>query len=393
MLETIREFAEEQLVRRGVGPEVRDAHARHFAQRIIDILNVWDSPEQREAYRWFTTELANLRTAFRCAADHADLDVATAIATYAAFLGYSIDKFEPISWAEELLEPARAAGHRRLTFLYVMASMCYSAGRLEQAVKYAEIAEGLINEGGELPYGLHAWPSAPFTVSGMRRGITLSREQLARGLDSHTISRGCLVMALSIEGPDEEAMALCDGLIEAAEAARNPMALCFALLAEGFAFRDTDPARALTAMRRGLAIAKDTGNQSAVSHSAAVLCRVECQHGDPLAALDYFSIAIQNHNEAGSTAMISTPLAILAAFLDRMGRYEAAATIAGWAFSPVTSTSFPTLNTAIAHLREVLGDDAYERCAADGAAMNMAAMANYAFDQIDQARTELAAAR
>lgn len=81
MLETIREFAEEQLVRRGVGPEVRDAHARHFAQRIIDILNVWDSPEQREAYRWFTTELANLRTAFRCAADHADLDVATAIAT------------------------------------------------------------------------------------------------------------------------------------------------------------------------------------------------------------------------------------------------------------------------------------------------------------------------
>lgn len=389
MLETIREFAEEQLVTRGAAPEVRDAHARHFARRIIEIMNVWDSPEQREAYRWFTVELANLRTAFRWSADHDDLDVAAAIATYAAFLGYSIDKFEPISWAEELLEPAGAAGHRSLTFLYVMASMCYSAGRLVKAVQYADMAEQLINDGGDLPYGIHGWPSGAFTVSGSQRGIALSRAQLARRLDSHTITWGCLVMALSIAGPNDEAMALCDGLVEAAEATRNPMALCFALLADGFAFRDTEPVRALTAMRRGLVVAQDTGNQSAVSHLAAVLCRVEYQHGDPLAALDYFSLAIQNHHEAGSTAMISTPLAILAAFLERMGRHEAAATIAGWAFSPVTSASFPTLNTTIAHLREVLGNDAYERCAAEGAGMNMAAMANYAFDQIDQARAEL----
>ena len=34
----------------------------------------------------FTTELVNLRTAFRWAADHADLDTAATIATYAAFL-------------------------------------------------------------------------------------------------------------------------------------------------------------------------------------------------------------------------------------------------------------------------------------------------------------------
>jgi len=44
-------------------------------------------PRQREAYTWFTAELANLRTAFRWAADHGDLDVAAAIATYTAFLG------------------------------------------------------------------------------------------------------------------------------------------------------------------------------------------------------------------------------------------------------------------------------------------------------------------
>ena len=87
MLETIRQFAEEQLVARGEASEVRAAHARYFAGREADILALWDSPRQREAYDWFTVELANLRTAFRWAADHGDLDVAATIATYAAFLG------------------------------------------------------------------------------------------------------------------------------------------------------------------------------------------------------------------------------------------------------------------------------------------------------------------
>ena len=48
---------------------------------------------------------------------------------------------------------------------------------------------------------------------------------------------------MTIGGPSEEASAVADGLIEAAEATRNPLVLCFALLAYGFAFRDTDRAR------------------------------------------------------------------------------------------------------------------------------------------------------
>ena len=88
-------------------------------------------------------------------------------------------------------------------------------------------------------------------------------------------------MALTIKGSSAEANAVADGLIEAAEATRNPMAVCFALLADGFALRDVDPPRALSALRRGLTIAQDTGNHLAESHLAAVLCRVEANYGDP----------------------------------------------------------------------------------------------------------------
>jgi len=75
-------------------------------------------------------------------------------------------------------------------------------------------------------------------------------------------------------------------------------------------------------------------------------------------------------------------------FLDRLGRLEPAAAIAGFAFGPL-STSVPRLSTAITHLRDVLSEAAYESLARQGEKMTTAEMVAYAYDQIDQARTEL----
>ena len=50
---------------------------------------------------------------------------------------------------------------------------------------------------------------------------------------------------------------------------------------------------------------------------------------------------------------------------------------------------FAEITTAITHLRDVLGDQTYESLARKGEAMTTAAMATYAYDQIDQARAVL----
>jgi hypothetical protein len=138
-------------------------------------------------------------------------------------------------------------------------------------------------------------------------------------------------------------------------------------------------------------IAQDSGNRANESFLAITLARVEAEHGDPLASLDYVTLAIRRHHDTGNVALIRPALTILAAFLDRLGRCEPAATIAGFAFSPLSATTFPEINTAIAHLRDVLGGQTYESLARKGAAMTTAAMATYAYDQIDQARAELEA--
>ena len=53
--------------------------------------------------------------------------------------------------------------------------------------------------------------------------------------------------------------------------------------------------------------------------------------------------------------------------------------------------SIPKFNTAIALLRDVLGDQSYESLARKGETMTTAAIATYAYDQIDQARAQLPA--
>ena len=127
-----------------------------------------------------------------------------------------------------------------------------------------------------------------------------------------------------------------------------------------------------------------------LTHSPGhLLARLEAKHGDPLAALEYVILAMRNYYDAGNDAMIRSPLAILAAFLDRLGHPEPAATIAGYAFSPVSAAGFPEINTTIAHLRDVLGDQTYESLARKGETMTTAAMVTYAYDQIDQARAAL----
>ena len=391
MLETIRQFAEEQLVATGAATDIRAAHARYFAGRETDIMALWDSPRQRDAYTWFTAEFANLRTAFRWAADHGDLDTAATIATYAALLGLWVENYEPIAWAEELIEPAKAVDHPRLAFLYVTASRCVLPGRIEAAVRYSNAGQTVLGSGRhEVPFGLEAALGVAYMVIGQpERTVEWCRTQLARGRDTHAFTRATLVIALTFAGCDEEARAAANGLIDTAEATHNPWALSLALWAYGTAFRHADPDRARDTLRRGLVIAQDSGNRARESYAAASLAQLEAEYGDPLAALDYFLVSIRHLHDSGNSTTIRAILAALAALFNRLGHYEVAATMSGFADMPYSRSVVPEISTGIIHLRKVLGDETYESLARRGEQMTTAAMVTYALDQIDQARAEL----
>ena len=111
---------------------------------------------------------------------------------------------------------------------------------------------------------------------------------------------------------------------------------------------------------------------------------MRAEHGDPLAALDHITLAIRNCYDSGNVAVIRSPLTTLAVLLDRLGRLEPAATIAGFALNPLSASTVPQLSTVITHLRDVFGDQTYESFARKGETMTTAEMVTYAYDQIDK---------
>jgi predicted ATPase len=81
LLETIRQFAEEQLIAAGEAGTARIQHAETFAEDSDAKFKVWLSPRQATTYDWLDREIGNLRAAFRWAKDHDELDIAARIAS------------------------------------------------------------------------------------------------------------------------------------------------------------------------------------------------------------------------------------------------------------------------------------------------------------------------
>ena len=129
--------------------------------------------------------------------------------------------------------------------LYMMASQCYLTGRPEAAVRYNNAQMAMRGRRDEVPYDCQGWLGGGYVFIGQpERSVEWCRAELARGRDTYAPIRATLVITLTIAGSPNDAMVAADGLVDAAEATRNPHAISYALLAYGFAFRDTDPDRA-----------------------------------------------------------------------------------------------------------------------------------------------------
>jgi tetratricopeptide (TPR) repeat protein len=301
-----------------------------------------------------------------------------------------LENHEPVTWAEELIETARAVDHPRLASLYVVAALSWIAGRVDDAFTYVDAGMAMRTAPGEVPFGFDGLLGGLYTLVGQpEKAVDWFQSHMDPVRDPLATIRANRVLVLSMVGYAEEAMVEAADIVKAAETTGNPYALTYALLAYGYAFRGTDTEAALAAMRRGLTIAHESGNRTNESFLALNVGHLEARLGDTAMALERLTRAIRIYHDSGSTTSVRSPLAVLAALLDQFGHHESAATIAGFAHSPLTAVAFPELTTAITHLRDVLGDETYESLARIGEAMTIAAIATYAYDQIDQARKEL----
>ncbi len=393
LLETIRQFAEEQLAAARHIDTIRDRHARYYADRLLALFDAWDGPGYREAIDWLDAEFANLRAGFRWATDQDDVVTATAIVAPAALLAFALNRFEPVGWAEELVPAATAADVPQLPRLYTAAALCSWLGRPEAGLAYAERALALEADlrYQPLPTGWSqlAEANAHLVAGTMDRYVEISADMAGQSGFAHSMGLASLTFGLPAMGRAQEARAVADEALAAARAHGNPFVTALALYACGRAFTETDPVRALDLFRESLAYAREHRVPYIEMSTAQDVAGLEAVYGDLGAGLALFDATIDSFHQSGNAADTIGTLATLAILFDRIERAEPAATLYG-ATTLHTGTGWVIgLPELVDHLRTVLRASRFDECVAAGTSMELAEAVRYARAQIQLAKRDL----
>jgi tetratricopeptide (TPR) repeat protein len=389
MYETIRQFAEEQLLVRGTIEAVRDRHATYYADQAVAQWARWDGPGQPETLVWVDAEFANLRAAFQWASGRNDLVTATAVAAHTAMLAFGLERYgEPVGWAEQLLPAATDAAIPQLPRLYTAASHCSYIFRPYDGIRYAEQAVALEQDARYVPFEngwAHYWHA---TAYGFARqldvALAIHTDQAASDGSAQVQGRIGQMSVLGTLGRSEEAIALVDETIRLARAHGNPWLIACALNSAGYAYQQADPGRALDWHRQALAYAVEN-SAFFVSNAALRAAPLEMFNGDPGQALDLYDRALERYYQCGNVVMTAGTISGLAAAFEWLQHPDVAAILDG----ATARHQFPVDPDTRQGLRATLGEATYEGHFATGAAMDLPEATRFARDHIEAARNEL----
>jgi predicted ATPase/class 3 adenylate cyclase/DNA-binding CsgD family transcriptional regulator len=398
LYETIRQFAEDQFAgdpSAGAGAleRTRDLHARYFAQECAARWERWNGPGWRDAVDWVEAELANLRSAYRWAARRGDLEVATDVAAHAALMGFSVQLFETIAWAEELLEPASSADVRRLPRLYTAAGYACFAGRAEAARANAHRATELELDSRydacEPGYASFIEALGSVYCGDLDRYVELT-EAVARQFGSERgYGLAAYVDGLQSCGRVDEALGLAEESVAAARELGNPYWISYALWIAGMAFSRADVRRAFAAWDEGVAFVREHRVQFFEGFLARDAARLHTSDGEPEAALVLFDEAIAAFQRAGNVPQLIITLASVPALFERLDRHAPAAMLLGaLSREPSSFHHVPELGDLDQRITRALGRPRTEELMSAGAALDLGDAAVYARQQIDAARRD-----
>jgi predicted ATPase len=393
MLETIRQFAEEQLAASGSIETVRDRHAAYYADQAVAQWERWDGPQQPETLAWVDAEFANLRAAFQWVSERNDLVTATAVAAHTTMLAYGLQRYESVGWAEQLLPAATDAGVPQLPRLYTAASHCSYTFRPDDGIRYAEHAVALEKEARYVPFEngwAHYWRGTAYTFAGQSDvALAIYTDQAAGVGSAHVQGLVGQTLLLGLLDRSDEAIALVDDTVASARAHGNPWLIAHALNVGGHAYERVDAMRALDWFHQALTYSVDHGSPFFEANAAQSAAPIEFFHGDVHHGLDLYDRAVESFHQCGNVVGAALTMRSLAAAFHRLQWSDTAAIILGAAARHPIRISPDTIEM----FRAALGDASYEHHFATGAAMDFPEAVRFARDQIDAARHELNASK
>jgi predicted ATPase len=389
MLETIRQFAEDQCAAIGERDAALLRHAQFFAAESDSQFKTWLSPHQASAYEWLDRELDNLRAAFRWAKEQPDIDPAARIASDIGDMARFRLREEAANWAVDIVYAARAARHRRLAVLLTWAaSSAWSFGRLADAKRYGAEA---ICSADDPAFDPFIWAYADLAMVASYEGDLAQAKHFIDAGAKHRADqhdRFCLAMLLyfaAISGSTEDAIKIADDVIAKVEASGVPCSISIAYWAKGEALAAVDPHAALQAYQHALAIAQRSGNRLWENVIGSKIATLQAHSGDANEVFRSFRQMLHLWRQSSDLMLASHGLASLIIQFERVGHGEAAAILHGTLARSFDINSFVAdLPEAVRRIRGALGEARFDAANSRGAAMTLREVSEYALAQIDQ---------
>ena len=362
MLETIREFGQEELERRGEEAALRHRHAAWYLDRAGVAEQKWFGPEQEKWCRWSRTEHGNLRMAFDFCLSTPDgrpqaLRLAGTLWFYWLVFGLVL---EGRDWLRRALEANPADTPDRAVALWIDGHLASVQGDLDAATARLEAALDLARDMGD----------------------EMTQARAIKRLGAVAMHRGDYQRATALL---EDALARFSALgEEGAGTVHARIALAMNCYLQG-----DHPAAAKQA-EQILALCRSRGDRYLLAHGLNVLARVEFALGNLDSAAAWAREALGLRRSLPDAMTLVFSLDLLTEITAAIGDFERAATLIGAA-----RNRWQTFTTSVrrwkviaeprrkweTRIREVLGEAAFTAAVRRGAEFTTDDMISYALGE------------
>ncbi|MEO7477474.1 MAG: hypothetical protein ABIY46_19330 [Gemmatimonadales bacterium] len=331
LLETLRQFGEEQLVQSGHADGLRQRHVRYFAEFMTRAWGGLWSADDPPWIRAVGREFENLRVAVHAAVTDRNGEALAALLKPHQWWAWHSLRYEVADWAVAALAVSPEPAFARPVALHLR----MHGGRPEEASRLAAGLGDAEDSGDPDLDCLAAWGHAnaaliagtPGRTEWMHRAIAASRRagNAAQAASLMSIQ----VVSKVIAGEMDEARRIAVEAHREAKASGNQAALCWTSFFMGRAASDADPERALRYFDRAAALAERHRIPLVGGIAATEAAVLIARHEDSDRAWAGLSRALRSFVDSGDRRQLWTSAHHLAYFLIRAGRRDEALEVWG----------------------------------------------------------------
>ncbi|HXY95126.1 MAG TPA: adenylate/guanylate cyclase domain-containing protein [Acidimicrobiia bacterium] len=387
LLETMRQYAREQLDGAGDGDEWRRRHAAYYADFARELWHGLRGPDELAWRVRFRNELDNIRAAVTWSLDREDDDDSEVALRIIAELGFEVVNDRTVGvggWALRAVDRARRAdpGVRAAVLGAAAAELALSANSqtarplATEALADDEPVDCRVRGIGTLALSLvetyagHA-DEAMQLVGNLLVALEDGGDEWTRTGFQSTLSTW-----ETVAGAADEARSHAELSLRLARASGNPSAIINATWALGYAAQYDDPDLARSSFEESVAIARQGGTGASFGGALGRLAALRARAGDAREAALLLHECITTQHDSGTHASVVGAFGYVFVAFELTGRRDAAAAVAGAMrakhfgdveiFSP---SELAEQADSLARIRDTLGDERTDAELARGRAL------------------------